>query len=84
MLEPLQHAANPLRAQTDARQARDLLDAHTLPEVKPEDGAISLLFRPGQATLQLRVNLVQENTQTDALQLPADERADRLMRRISR
>src|ERR1700757_3653936 len=54
-LQPLDHAAHALDSQPDRRQGRNLLSAHALPEIQPENRAVAFLVLPVQAPLQVAV-----------------------------
>src|SRR5262249_46212810 len=49
---------------------RNLLGAHSLPEVEPENHAIALLVRPRQATIEVLIDLSQKDSEGDFLLAP--------------
>ena len=72
MLEPFNHTAHPLGAQSHTREGSNLLAAESLTEVKPEDCAVAVGVRSGEAALQVVVDFGQENIEAMVCSLPAD------------
>src|SRR3954470_3181546 len=66
-LEPLDDASNSLSTQSDGRQRGNFFRAHSLPEVEPENHTVALLVETGQAMLQVFINLVQKDSESDSL-----------------
>src|SRR5262249_29188126 len=70
MLQPLNNTSDSLGTQSDDRHRGDFLGAHSLAEVEPENHAVAFLVGPGQATLQVIVNLIQKDSEIDLFLAP--------------
>ena len=65
MLQAFDDASDTLGTQSNRRQRSNFLGAHSLPEVEPENHAIAFLVGPGQATLEVLVDLIQKDSKGD-------------------
>ena len=72
MFQPFNDASNSFGAQSDGRQGGNFFRTHSLPEVEPENHTVALLVGPGQATLQVFIDLIQEDSEGDFLLAPMD------------
>src|SRR6266404_60802 len=70
MLQPFNDASNSLGSPSDGRQGSNLFGTHSLPEVEPENHTIALLVGSGQAMLQVFIDFLQENSESDSLLAP--------------
>jgi hypothetical protein len=70
MLQPFNDASDSLGTQSDRRQGGNFFGAHSLPEVEPENHTVSLLVGPGQATLQVFIDLIQKDSESDLFLTP--------------
>src|SRR6266403_4550608 len=70
MLQPLNHASNTLGTEPDGGQGGDFFGTHPLPEVEPENHTVAFLVGPGRATLQVFIDLIQKDTESDFLVIP--------------
>ena len=65
MLQTFNDAPNSLGPQSDRRQRGNFFGAHSLPEVEPENHAVTFLVGPGQGPLQVLIDLVQKDFKSD-------------------
>jgi len=72
MLQPFNDASHSLDTQSDGRQGGNFFGAHSLPEVEPENHAVALLVGPGQATLQVFVDLIQKDSESNSFLAPVN------------
>src|SRR5712692_1227345 len=70
ILQPFNDAPNALGTQSDHRQGSDFLSAHSLPEVEPENRTIALLAGSCQAMLQVFIDFLQKDFESDSLFAP--------------
>src|SRR4029077_1815864 len=70
MLQPFNNASNSLCTQSDGRLRSDFFGAHSLAEVEPENHAVAFLVGRGQAALQVIVNLIQKDSESDLFLAP--------------
>jgi len=66
MLQTFNDASNPFSAQSDGGQEGNFFGAHSLPEVEPKNHTVALLVGAGQETLQMFVDLIQEDSESDS------------------
>src|SRR5258708_3208710 len=72
MLQPFNDAPNSFGSQSDGRQGSNFFSAHSLPEVEPKNPTIALLVGSGQAMLQVFIDFLQKNFESDSLFTPMD------------
>jgi len=72
MLQPFNDAPNSFGSQSDGPQGSNFFTAHSLPEVEPENRTIALLVGSGQAMLQVFIDFLQKNFESDSLFTPMD------------
>src|ERR1700757_3093330 len=72
MLQPFNDTSNSLGAQSDGWQGSNLFGTHSLPEIQPENRTVPLLVGPAQAPLQVFIDLVQEDPESDFPLAPMD------------
>ena len=70
MLQPFNDASNSLGTQPDGRQGSNFFSTHSLPEVEPENRTIALLVGSGQAMLQVFIDFLQKNFESDSFLAP--------------
>ena len=67
MLQPFNDAPNSFGSQSDGRQGCNFFSAHSLTEVKPENRTIALLVGSCQAMLQVFIDFLQKDFESDSL-----------------
>ncbi len=72
ILQPFNDAPNSFGSQSDGRQGSNFFSAHSLPEVEPENRTIALLVGSGHAMLQVFIDFLQKNCESDSLLAPVD------------
>src|SRR5260370_9614921 len=72
ILQPFNDAPNSFGSQSDGRQGSNFFSAHSLPEVEPENRTIALLVGSGQAMLQVFIDFLQKNFESDSRLTPMD------------
>ncbi len=70
ILQPFNDAPNSFGSQSDRRQGGNFFSAHSLPEVEPENRTIALLVGSCQAALQMFIDLIQEDSESDSFLAP--------------
>jgi hypothetical protein len=70
MLQPFNDASNSLGTQSDGRQGGNFFGTHSLPEVEPENHTVALLVGPVHATLQVFIDLITKNFESDSSLAP--------------
>ena len=68
--QPLNDATNTFRRQSDGGQGCYLLGAHALPEIEPENHAVTLAIGACQDPLQPIIDLTQDNCESDFFLAP--------------
>src|SRR5712692_11264156 len=72
ILQPFNDAPNSFGSQSDGRQGSNFFSAHSLPEVEPENRTIAPLVGSCQATLQVFIDFLQKDFESDSLLAPMD------------
>ena len=72
MLQSFDDASNSLGTQPDGRQGGNFFSAHSLPEVEPENRTIALLVGSCQAMLQVFIDFLQKDFESDSLFAPVN------------
>src|SRR6266567_235251 len=70
MLQPFNDTSNSLGAQSDRWQRGNFFSTHSLPEIQPENHTVPSLVGPSQAPLQVLIDLVQEDSESDFFLAP--------------
>ena len=70
MLQPFNDASHSLGTQPDGRQGVNLFGAYSLPEVEPENRTIALLVGSCQAMLQVFIDFLQKDFESDSFLAP--------------
>ncbi len=70
MLQAFNDTSDSFGAQSDGGQRGNFFGAHSLPEIKPENHAVALLVGPAQAMLQVFIDLIQKDFESDFFLAP--------------
>src|SRR6266852_3254505 len=70
ILQPFNDAPNSFGSQSDGRQGGNFFSAHSLPEVEPENRTIAHRVGSGQAMLQVFIDFLQKDFESDSLFAP--------------
>src|SRR5712664_1530093 len=70
MLQPFNDAPNSFGSQSDAGQGSNFFSAHSLAEVEPENRTIALLVGSCRAMLQVFIDFLQKNFESDFFLAP--------------
>ena len=72
VLQPFNYASDSLGAQSDGWHRSNFLRTHSLPEVEPENHSVALLIGPCQATLEVLIDLIQKDSESDPFLAPGN------------
>src|SRR5712691_10829726 len=67
ILQPFNDAPNSFGSQSDGRQGSNFFSAHSPPEVEPENRTIALMVGSCQAMLQVFIDFLQNDFESDSL-----------------
>ena len=70
MLQALNDTPNSFCSQSDVRKGSNVFSAHSLHKVEPENRTIAVLVGSGQAMLELFIDFLQPNFESDSLWTP--------------